>query len=203
MKLRFRNSKQKGVALAFALMTALLLMTLSTTVVGLSMRHARSGSESDYAQEALHAADWYLNAALDYMKGDGTMGKDGTPSKSGVAITHKDTHYLNPYTDWKDTSFRSLSYGNDVLGRTDVSAEAIPLTSDQAKEYNMTLGSTNNPTLVRFKQYDNNPLVYFPADDVADGYKVNDRFAVCDVVIEKNDPASGPYGTRGTPALFI
>lgn len=190
MKLRFRNSKPKGVALAFALMTALLLMTLSTTVVGLSMRHARSGSESDYAQEALHAADWYLSAALDYMKGGGVnIQHPGGPSS-----------YNNPYQD--TTSLTSLEYGSvpPVIGRPDVSAEAIPLSKDQAAEYGMD--DKNSPTMVRFHQSENNPLVYFPAGDIKDGYQVNDRFAVCDVVIEKNDPKTGRFGTKGTPGTY-
>jgi len=186
MKLRFRNTKPKGVALAFALMTALLLMTLSTTVVGLSMRHARSGSESDYAQEALYAADWYLNASLDYMK------------VGGISVTHKNG-YSNPYTD--STTLQSLTYGTNVLGRSDVSVEAIKLdTPEAAKEYGVNPG--NDPKLVRFHQINGDPLVYFPSEDVSEGYKVNDRFSVCDVVIEKNDPQTGAYGTRGTPGTY-
>lgn len=189
MKIQIRNSKPKGVALAFALMTALLLMTLSTTVVGLSMRHARSGSESDYAQEALYAADWYLNAALDYMKA------------GGITVNQKVNGFDNPYTDSYD--LQSIGYGasDPVLGRADVSATVIDLDSaEKAKEYGVD--PANDPKLLRFRQLEGQPLVYFPSEDVSDAYNVNDRFAVCDVVVEKGNPQVGKFNTKGTAGFY-
>ena len=184
-----KKNKQKGVALAFALMTALLLMTLSTTVVGLSMRHSRSGLESDFSQEALCAADWYVNAALDYMK-----------QPNAYTITQKYSAYQNPYTDTvvlkksSDDDMPSSALGNAAI------APIVLETNGKEKEY----GLDNPGHVIRFKDTNSYPLVYFPQPGAAPAstYSLNDNFAVCDVAVEKVEPQSDLYKTKVTPGYY-
>jgi len=58
---------RRGVALVFALFTIGLLITMSATVVGLAIRHGRTGLSSSNAEVALHAANWGVEAALNFM----------------------------------------------------------------------------------------------------------------------------------------
>lgn len=53
--------------MVFALFTIGLLITMSATVVGLAIRHGRTGLSSSNAEAALHAANWGVEAALNYM----------------------------------------------------------------------------------------------------------------------------------------
>ncbi len=197
MKLMLHN-KERGVALAFALMTALLLMTLSTTVVGLSMRHARSGVENDFSQEALYAADWYTNATLDYLKTDKVL---INKPKSG----QKDYGFPNPYTD---EYVINTNRPENALNRSDVKVHVNDL-SASASDYGLKSPDAENgtPYLIRFETTANKPLVYFPGNgsaDVPDTSKVKDgdRFAVCDVAFQKVEPKVAAYNTNVTPGYY-
>lgn len=188
MKFIIRKVKQKGVALVFALFTALLLMTLSTTVVGLSIRHARLGGEADYVQEALHSADWYVGATLEYLH---------TP---GAFTTTQKYRYSNPYSD--TTRINEGTKTDGVLGRDDVTASVIKLNDAEAKEYGLAGGSID-AHLIRFAS--DVPLVYFPHTGAQPGAgfdSTSDRFSVCDVAVEKIPPQSGLYGTEGQPGYY-
>ena len=188
MKFIIRKVKQKGVALVFALFTALLLMTLSITVVGLSIRHARVGGEADYVQEALHAADWYVGATLEYLHSEGALN------------TTQKYRYANPYTD--DTRIVTGEHTDGVLGRDDVTASVIKLNDNQAQEYGLVGGSID-AHLIRFGSSE--PLVYFPHTGAQPGAgfdSTSDRFAVCDVTVEKIPAQSGKYGTEGQPGYY-
>ncbi len=67
MKMKPVSRRKRGVALVFALFTAALLVSMSATVVALSMRHARDGSVSNYTDQALQAANWGIEAVINYM----------------------------------------------------------------------------------------------------------------------------------------
>ncbi len=194
MKVKLRNNKERGVALAFALMTVLLLMTLSTTVVGLSMRHARSGVENDFTQEALYAADWYTNAALDYLK------------QPGAVIKTSPYGFDNPYADTVTlaTSSSTPKTPSTALNRSDVSPHVEELSDSKLGEYGLDPANSNKGYLLRFSQDDDNPLVYFPqnASDPTAAFVLDDSFAVCDVAIEKVEPKTELYNTKTTPGYY-
>ncbi len=61
------RTKRRGVALVFALFTISLLVTMSATVVALAIRHGRTSHSHGYAEAALHAANWGVEATLNYM----------------------------------------------------------------------------------------------------------------------------------------
>ena len=67
MRVGSRRRSRRGVALVFALFTIALLITMSATVVGLAIRHGRTGASSSNAEAALHAANWGIEASLNYM----------------------------------------------------------------------------------------------------------------------------------------
>jgi len=75
-----RNRKsRRGVALVFALFTISLLVTMSATVVALAIRHGRTSHSHGHAEAALHAANWGVEAALNYM---------GVSQRQGEGIPH-------------------------------------------------------------------------------------------------------------------
>ena len=194
MKVKLRNNKERGVALAFALMTVLLLMTLSTTVVGLSMRHARSGVENDFTQEALYAADWYTNAALDYLK------------QPGAVVRTSPWGFANPYADTVTlaTSSSTPKTPSTALNRSDVTPHVDELSDSKRGEYGLDTSNPNKGYILRFSKTGKNPLVYFPQDasDPTADFLLNDSFAVCDVAIEKVEPKTELYNTKTTPGYY-
>ncbi|MCR4783646.1 MAG: hypothetical protein K6A35_03905 [bacterium] len=69
-----RNGRfKKGVALVFALMTIVILFSIATTVTAVSISNGRTTKTVSYNDFALQAANWGVEAAIEYMgqKGDG------------------------------------------------------------------------------------------------------------------------------------
>lgn len=64
MKLKGRR---RGIALVFAMFTTVVLITMSATVVALAIRHGQTGTSTNHAESALHAANWGIEATLNYM----------------------------------------------------------------------------------------------------------------------------------------
>ena len=69
MRLNSKDTKRarRGVALIFALFTIAILFSISTTVVALSMHHRQDSQVMSYNDAALQAANWGLEAAINYM----------------------------------------------------------------------------------------------------------------------------------------
>ena len=67
MNIKSRTKKQKGVALIFALFTIAVLFSISTTVVALSLHHRQDTQVMSYNDAALQAANWGIEAAINYM----------------------------------------------------------------------------------------------------------------------------------------
>ncbi|MGM9992572.1 MAG: hypothetical protein ACI376_06990 [Candidatus Bruticola sp.] len=67
MNVTRRMRVKKGVALIFALFTIAILFSISTTVVALSLNDSRTTRTVNYNDAALHAANWGIEAAINYM----------------------------------------------------------------------------------------------------------------------------------------
>lgn len=65
---------KKGVALVFALMTIIILFSIANTVTAVSINNGRTTKTVSYNDFALQAANWGIEAAIEYMgqAGDGT-----------------------------------------------------------------------------------------------------------------------------------
>ncbi|MGM9997897.1 MAG: hypothetical protein ACI38Q_00615 [Candidatus Bruticola sp.] len=80
MNVTRRMRVKKGVALIFALFTIAILFSISTTVVALSLNDSRTTRTVNYNDAALHAANWGIEAAINYM-GQPGLGFDRTRSQ--------------------------------------------------------------------------------------------------------------------------
>ena len=61
------NRVNKGVALVFALMTIIILFSIATTVTAVSLRESKDSRTVNYNDLALQAANWGIEAAIEYM----------------------------------------------------------------------------------------------------------------------------------------
>lgn len=88
-----RMGRKRGVALVFAMFTTVVLITMSATVVALAIRHGQTGTSTNHAESALHAANWGIEATLNYMGA-------GTNWEYNVATTEavKESFHLKPQT---------------------------------------------------------------------------------------------------------
>lgn len=94
MNTRRDTLKRKGVALVFALFTIALLFSISTTIVAMSLSHSRDTRVVNYNDAALHAANWGIEAAVNYM---------GQPGLNYVASSGGNLSNINRETQWVDT----------------------------------------------------------------------------------------------------
>lgn len=111
MNIKPKQKKQKGVALIFALFTIAILFSISTTVVALSMHHRQDSQVMSYNDAALQAANWGLEAAINY------MGQPGRKFK--VANTFQDTG-----TQWEYNSFGGNNYDSYRLSSQNAGGNA-------------------------------------------------------------------------------
>lgn len=103
MKLKGRK---RGIALVFAMFTTVVLITMSATVVALGIRHGQMSTATNHAEAALHAANWGLEATLNYM-GTGAHWGLGTFNDGNSPV--KESFHLNP-----TTGQGNLALGNAV-----------------------------------------------------------------------------------------
>lgn len=98
-----KNRKyKKGVALIFSMFVAALLAAMSTTVVAVSINHAKDSSVVSYNDAALQAANWGIEAAINYM---GQPGYNYNPGKNNTSYMGMEN--LFP-TQWKQSASKSL-----------------------------------------------------------------------------------------------
>lgn len=98
------SRKKRGVALVFALFTAALLVSMSATVVALSIRHGRDGSVANYSDQALQAANWGIEATINYMGVTDNWEKNRT---DGMYSLYSTSFHL-----------KRTTVGRDGLGKT-------------------------------------------------------------------------------------
>ena len=178
MKVKVRNKKRRGVALVFAMFTVALLMSLSTTVVGLSIRHARSGLEVDFAGQALAACNWGVEAILNYISDDDAWNVNYYYGSKEVSNPYKDTRTLCTTKD--DGSKLSAI---KALGRSDVVPTVVSLDKTKRNDYGLA-DTTTNGFLVRFST-PTGPLVFFPSSGNGPHSTMDDNesFAINEVAI--------------------
>lgn len=90
MKLKGRK---RGIALVFAMFTTVVLITMSATVVALGIRHGQTSTATNHAEAALHAANWGVEATLNYM-GTGTNWGLGTDNDINSPV--RESFHLKP-----------------------------------------------------------------------------------------------------------
>ncbi len=88
---------KKGVALIFALFTIAILFSISTTVVALSLHDSRATRVANYNDAALHAANWGIEAAINYM---GQPGLNFKPNENDPKV-----RATSQWVNWASTSF--------------------------------------------------------------------------------------------------
>lgn len=122
---------KKGVALIFALFTIAILFSISTTVVALSLHDSRATRVANYNDAALHAANWGIEAAINYM---GQPGLNFNPSDPEVGATSQ-------WVNWASTSFgtgRNLVLTDGVKNlalNNQVNVKVSSLSGTQLKKY--------------------------------------------------------------------
>jgi hypothetical protein len=138
---------RRGVALVFALFTIGLLITMSATVVGLAIRHGRTGLSSSNAEAALHAANWGVEAALNYMgmsvNTNGAMHWAVSERVEGYAVGYRLT---STTPGERRETLGGLALAQVKIPSTSKSEEAALIPSDR---------SANECRLLRFKSPDN------------------------------------------------
>ncbi len=97
---------KKGVALIFALFTIAILFSISTTVVALSLHDSRATRVANYNDAALHAANWGIEAAINYM---GQPGLNFDPNNPKVRATSLVT------SQWVDLASTSFGTGRNLV----------------------------------------------------------------------------------------
>ena len=120
---------KKGVALIFALFTIAILFSISTTVVALSLHDSRATRVANYNDAALHAANWGIEAAINYM---GQPGLNFRPDKSSAGATSQ-------WVNLVSTSFGSgrnlvLTSGDNLALNNQVNVQVISLSASQLKK---------------------------------------------------------------------
>ncbi len=119
---------KKGVALIFALFTIAVLFSISTTVVALSLHDSRTTRVANYNDAALHAANWGIEAAINYM---GQPGLNFRPDKSNAGATSQ-------WVNLASTSFGTgrnlvLTSGDNLALNNQVNVQVTSLNANQLK----------------------------------------------------------------------
>lgn len=140
MNIPKKSKKSKGVALVFALFTIALLFSISTTVVAMSLSHSRDTKVVNYNDAALHAANWGIEAAMNYM---------GQPGVNYTANSGSNLTNINRVSQWVDTKYNNLglAYGRHLrvlpAGTTnhavnnEVNVSVNSLATDTMKKYGL------------------------------------------------------------------
>ena len=120
---------KKGVALIFALFTIAILFSISTTVVALSLHDSRATRVANYNDAALHAANWGIEAAINYM---GQPGLNFIPGTSNVGATSQ-------WVNLASTSFGTgrnlvLTEGDNLALNGQVNVKVSSLSGPQLKK---------------------------------------------------------------------
>ncbi|MCR4783645.1 MAG: hypothetical protein K6A35_03900 [bacterium] len=132
------NRVNKGVALVFALMAIIVLFSIATTVTAVSMNHGKSTRTVSYNDFALQAANWGIEAAIEYMgqKGDGRS-SDTSQWKSdghgGYCLTEDGTSGYGKINSLSGVKVSITSVDSDTL-KNDYGlnyCEGTPLGADQ------------------------------------------------------------------------
>ena len=160
MNIKSRQKKQKGVALIFALFTIAILFSISTTVVALSMHHRQDSQVLNYNDAALQAANWGIEAALNYM---GQPGAEFVPSNGTFNSAQGGTQWeydaLDNYESYKLIERDGTVAGGDVQVRvkrlTDRDLKKFGLDYERGK----SLGQSDNKWEERDSWKDDDSLV--------------------------------------------
>lgn len=163
MNITRKTKFKKGVALIFALFTIAVLFSIGTTVVALSLHDSKGTRTANYNEAALHAANWGIEAVINYMGQPGLrFGDKMANTTSQWQATKQETVRGGRYSF---TTGRNLAVTKNGLGLNS-SAIVVVETLDQnelASKYGLeytpstTLGedrwnSECDSRLIRFQQ---------------------------------------------------
>lgn len=205
MNITRRVKVKRGVALIFALFTIAVLFSIGTTVVALSLHDSRTTRVVNYNEAALHAANWGIEAAINYM---GQPGIGFDPNTFSIAATTRRSQWVNTKAYTYNGGNYNYPYGRQLVVTKNISnsktalnnavwVEVSSLDSNTLKnEYGLEYDTTK--TLGEDKWCAN----YAGTDLAAGGGTGNNRDGSDSRLISFINPANGEnyrlnYGLKG------
>lgn len=205
MNITRRVKVKRGVALIFALFTIAVLFSIGTTVVALSLHDSRTTRVVNYNEAALHAANWGVEAAINYM---GQPGIGFNPNTFSIAATTRRSQWVNTKAYTYNGGNYNYPYGRQLVVTKNISnsktalnnavwVEVSSLDSNTLKnEYGLDYDTTK--TLGEDKWCAN----YAGTDLAAGGGTGNNRDGSDSRLISFINPANGEnyrlnYGLKG------
>lgn len=205
MNITRRVKVKRGVALIFALFTIAVLFSIGTTVVALSLHDSRTTRVVNYNEAALHAANWGIEAAINYM---GQPGIGFNPNTFSIAATTRRSQWVNTKAYTYNGGNYNYPYGRQLVVTKNISnsktalnnavwVEVSSLDSNTLKnEYGLEYDTTK--TLGEDKWCAN----YAGTDLAAGGGTGNNRDGSDSRLISFINPANGEnyrlnYGLKG------
>ncbi len=166
MRLNSKDTKRarRGVALIFALFTIAILFSISTTVVALSMHHRQDSQVMSYNDAALQAANWGLEAAINYM---GQPGRKFVP-QNVFQSTASQWEVGKPGAGYESFRLKELNYPQATAAGGKVGVNVRTLNATQLAKWgidypqNGSWGSLDNRD--RWQTGDSRLIQFVPAD---------------------------------------
>lgn len=165
MNITRKTKFKRGVALIFALFTIAVLFSIGTTVVALSLHDSRGTRTANYNEAALHAANWGIEAVINYMGQPGYKftGQSRDFFKSQWEVTNKYTYGGGEYSYTTGRNLAEVSDGVGLNSSVEINVRTLK-SNELAKDYGLdysngrtTLGEDkwnekHDSRLVEFRQ---------------------------------------------------
>lgn len=165
MNITRKTKFKRGVALIFALFTIAVLFSIGTTVVALSLHDSRGTRTANYNEAALHAANWGIEAVINYMGQPGYKftGQTRDFFKSQWEATNKYTYGGGKYSYTTGRNLAEVSDGVGLNSSVEINVRTLK-SNELAKDYGLdysngrtTLGEDkwnekHDSRLVEFRQ---------------------------------------------------
>lgn len=127
MNITRRVKVKRGVALIFALFTIAVLFSIGTTVVALSLHDSRTTRVVNYNEAALHAANWGLEAAINYM---GQPGIGFNPDDFNIGYTGRRSQWVNTKAYTYNGGNYNYPYGRQLVLTKNISGNKTALNNE-------------------------------------------------------------------------
>lgn len=127
MNITRRVKVKRGVALIFALFTIAVLFSIGTTVVALSLHDSRTTRVVNYNEAALHAANWGLEAAINYM---GQPGIGFNPDDFNIGYTGRRSQWVNTKAYTYNGGNYNYPYGRQLVLTKNIGGNKTALNND-------------------------------------------------------------------------
>lgn len=205
MNITRRVKVKRGVALIFALFTIAVLFSIGTTVVALSLHDSRTTRVVNYNEAALHAANWGLEAAINYM---GQPGIGFSPASFNIGYTGRRSQWVNTKAYTYNGGNYNYPYGRQLVLTKNISDSKTALNDEVWVE--VTSLDSNTLKSKYGLEYDTTTILgedkwcanYTGTDLAAGGGTGNNRDGSDSRLISFKNPSGGDtyrlnYGQRG------